>query len=129
MSLQSYLDYPVCEKVQALSDGVRVTHSVFVERSMPQRIDFSHEVAFELASIPEIQAIFTSQLVSPQSMFFVWMVVPKRDLDLYRKIFVREQAIMERFQPIQFDFTIMPSGDHDPRCLVTDPSAHLVYIR
>jgi hypothetical protein len=96
---------------------------------MLPRLDFSHEIAFELASVPEVQAVFTSQLKDRQQLFFVWAIVRNRDHDIYRKIFKVEQSIIDKQRPIQFDFTIMPSMGKDPRTLVTDPCARLVYIR
>jgi hypothetical protein len=110
-------------------DGLVSLHSAVTGELMLPRLDFSHEVAFELASVPEIQAVFTSQLKDRQQLFFVWAIVPNRDHEIYRKVFQVEQSIIDKQRPIQFDFTIMPSMGKDPRTMVTDPCARLVFIR
>jgi hypothetical protein len=129
------MQQPYCENTFSVNfpflapDGLRILHSAKMEKPMPLRIDFSHEVAFEIAAVPEVQAVFTSQLVNPDRQFFVWTIVPKRDLDLYRRIFQQEQSIIGKWSPLHFDFTIMPSDGKEPTALVTDPSARLAYIK
>lgn len=130
MRAQPYCENTLSVNTPILAPGeLRTVYSAKMEKPMLPRIDFSHEVAYELASIPEIQAVFTSQLLSPDHRFFVWTIVPRRDLDLYRRIFQREQSIVGRWKRFQFDFTIMPSEGKEPGALVTDPSARLAYIR
>jgi hypothetical protein len=96
--------------------------------NMP-RLDFSHRVALELASVPEVLAVFTSELNGRDCAFFVWVVVPERNYDVYEKIFQKQQSIIDQNIPLRFDFTIMPSRGKDPSGLITDPCARLVYLR
>lgn len=96
--------------------------------NMP-RLDFSHRIALELASVPEVQAVFTSELNGRDHAFFVWIVVPERDYGVYEKVFQKQQSVIDSNIPLRFDFTIMPSRGKDPGGLVTDPCARLVYLR
>jgi hypothetical protein len=130
MTPEIYLDY-VFERIDHIltPDGLVSLHSAVTGKLMLPRLDFSHEIAFELASVPEVEAVFTSQLKDRHQLFFVWAIVPNRDHEVYRKIFKVEQSIIDKRRPIEFDFTIMPSQGKDPRTLVTDPSARLVFIR
>lgn len=89
-------------------------------------LDFRYQVAFEIATVPDVQAVFTTEYAR---MFFVWIVVPNRDYDVYGRIFEIERSLIDRHTAVQFDFTIMPSNGSDPRTLVTDPQARLVYAR
>lgn len=93
--------------------------------AMPQ-LDFRHRIAFDLADVPEVQAVFTSEY---GKVFFVWTVVAERDLDLYTKIHEKERQIINANDSIQFDFTVMASRGKNPRTLVTDETAQLAFLR
>lgn len=93
--------------------------------AMPQ-LDFRNAVAFELAAIPEVEAVFTSEY---GKVFFVWTVVNERNQELYERLYEKERELIQANQAVQFDFTIMASRGHDPRVLVNDPSAKLAYAR
>lgn len=110
-------------------DGLVSLHSSVTGKPMLPRIDFSHEVGFAFGSISEVEAVYTSQLKGRDEMFFVWIVVPERDHGVYRRIFSKQQHVIDEHAPLRFDFTIMPSRGKDPAKLVTDPCARLVYLR
>lgn len=91
-----------------------------------QQLDFRYEVAFKIAKVPDVSAVFTSEY---SRFFFVWIIVPKRDEGVYRDIFCAEKSLIGEYDSIHFDFTIMPSGNKDPREMVTDPTAKLIFVR
>jgi hypothetical protein len=93
------------------------------------KLDFSHRIALEIASVGEVQAVFTSELNGSDHAFFVWIVVPERNYDVYNRIFQKQKSVIDENIPLTFDFTIMPSRGEDPSRLVTDPRARLVYLR
>lgn len=94
------------------------------------QLDFRHQVALQIAGVPEVQAVFTTEYGRENGrVFFVWTVVPDRKYEVYRRIYEKEREIIEAHAPLQFDFTIMPSRGRDPRTLISDPNALLVYVR
>jgi hypothetical protein len=99
--------------------------------NVEQGLDFRYEVAYSIARIPEVRAVFTSKHETSkcEPVFFVWIIVPERDYDVYERLFEVERSLINKEQGIQFDFTIMPCGDKDPRTMVTDPEARLIYVR
>jgi len=126
----SYSDNAISRNTSILTpDGLVSLHSSMTGKPMLPRIDFSHEVGFAFGSISEVEAVYTSQLRGPDEMFFVWIIVPERDRNVYRKIFNKQQHVIDEHVPLRFDFTIMPSRGTDPAKLVTDPCARLVYLR
>lgn len=94
-----------------------------------QHLDFRYEVAFRVARIPEVKAVFTSALGKNSPFFFVWIAVPERDERVYKEIFQAERSLIDDFGSVHFDFTIMPAGEKRPGQMVTDPTAELIFSR
>jgi hypothetical protein len=138
MSISCEDEYKVCSKespipVSLVSDGQFREQLVqpiptreLRSRPMTPQLDFKNRIAFDFASIPEVEAVFTSEY---SKVFFVWTVVKERSPELYRRIYDVERAVMDNNQSIAFDFTIMPANGNDPRLIVRDPLAKLAYLR
>jgi hypothetical protein len=123
-----YSDEPLTvgqDEVKSTIKSSRKVKTMQSRYAMP-KLDFRHNIAFELASVPEVEAVFTSEY---GKVFFVWTVVKERDAEVYQKLYGKEQQLIEVNDPIQFDFTIMPSYGHDPKSIITDPLAQLAYAR
>jgi hypothetical protein len=93
---------------------------------MVPQLDFKNRLAFDLATIPEVEAVYASEY---SKMVFVWTVVKERSSELYHRIYGIEQTVIEDNPSVAFDFTIMPANGHCPGLLVKDPLAKLVYLR
>jgi hypothetical protein len=72
------------------------------------RMDFRTEIAFRLASVPGVKAVYATEYDRGQ-ILFVWTVVDERDHDLYSKIYKQEKEIISSNENVQFDFTVLPS--------------------
>jgi|ERR1017187_3120141 hypothetical protein len=110
------------ESIVQSSRQVKTVQSVYTS---PQ-LDFRHRIAFDLASIPEVEAVFTSEY---GRVFFVWTVVKERSQEVYQQLYKKEQELIEANQPVQFDFTILASRGYDPKTVITDPLAQIAYAR
>ena len=90
--------------------------------------DLKDAVAFEIGySVPEVQAVFA--LLTDNRVLHVWAVVPTHDSAVYRKIYAKEKQIIRKFDSLDFDFNVVPSNGRDPRTLISDPEAHLAFLR
>lgn len=89
--------------------------------------DFSRQIASELASVPGVQAIYSTPY-DRGGVLFVWTIVADRDPDLYDRLYEKETQIIDSYEKVRFDFTVLPSRGKDPRSLILDPSAQLVYV-
>jgi hypothetical protein len=113
------------DEVKSTVSSSRKVKTIPSKYAMPQ-LDFRHKIAFELAAVPEVEAVFTSEY---GKVFFVWTVVKERNADVYQKLYGKEQQLIDANEPIQFDFTIMASNGHDPKSIITDPMAQIAYAR
>jgi hypothetical protein len=109
---------------QSTVKSVRKTNSIS-QYVVPQ-LDFRYRVAFALAEVPEVEAVFTSEY---GKVFFVWTIVRERTQAIYERLYEREQQLIGENEPVQFDFTIMASRGRDPRTIITDPMAQIAYLR
>lgn len=90
-------------------------------------LDVRYEVAFQIGqSVTEVQALFT-QLEG--RILRVWTIVPERNDVIYRKIYAKEKELIGSFDGMEFEFNIMPSVGRDPKVVISDPAASLVFAR
>ncbi len=71
--------------------------------------DFIH---FQMSFIPEVEKVFVSRH-NKGDVFRVLTIVNNRDRDLNRKIFAREEAIMDFYRHFRFDFHILARMNRD----------------
>jgi hypothetical protein len=84
-------------------------------------------VAFEIGhSVPQVQAVFT---LVEENCLRVWSIVPEHDRTTYRNIYAKEKQIIDQFDGVDFEFSVVSSHGRDPRTLIAAPGLHLAYIR
>lgn len=65
-------------------------------------------IAFQMSCIPEQKGVF---VFCDEGVYFVTVLVGKRDLVLNRRIFEREREIMHFYRQFRFDVSIIPVTD------------------
>jgi hypothetical protein len=96
-------------------------------RPQPYQLDFRHGIAFQLASIKGVRAVYATRYDHRDQVLFIWTVVSERQEDLYSEIYAIEEQLIDANPKVQFDFTVMPAYGKDPRSLIRDPTAQLIY--
>jgi hypothetical protein len=90
-------------------------------------LDVRYEVAFQIGeSVSEVQALFT-QLEG--RILRVWTIVSERNDAVYRKIYAKEKELIGSFEGMEFEFNVIPSIGRDPKEIISDPAARLVFAR
>ena len=86
--------------------------------------DLRDLIAFEFSQTPEIKYVYTA--FRENRVFYAWVIVDDFEESVRSRIYDREEAIIDAFPEIEFDFYIVPRMGRDVRDLIDD-SVHLTY--
>jgi hypothetical protein len=89
--------------------------------------DFRYEIALKLAAVPGVLAVYATEYDRGKVMF-IWTIVSERQDSLYRNVYKSEAEIVDSYRNIQFEFTVVPSQGKDPRLVIVDSAAALIYV-
>lgn len=106
--------------IEALQNTAQVP--TITTRNVVKPEDF---IWLELSMVPELERVFVGRR---GGSFDVMSVVNDRDIELRKRIFARERAIIEALPEYDFDFEILTRMGHDLGDLLTD-SEKPAYVR
>ena len=115
-----------CVFVNAKSDGEPVTKkldsdsgSLFIKgRSAVFTVNAEDLVRLQMSSIKEVEAVYVEP-APRRTGFHVFTIVNERNAEVRAKIYEREQAIMDEYKYLEFDFRIIARRNRDLTDLVS----------
>lgn len=128
MSLRAQNEAPV--ETLSNSSAITTTGSTKVWRSDSKRtMLLSPEVfiGLELSIVPQVQQVFVERIEQGKTMR-VMVMVTDRDAAVRRRVYAREQEIIDAHPQFDFDFYLHPLMGRDPSDVV-DGIGKLAYTR
>ena len=115
-----------CGFINAKSDGQPVSNKlgsdsggmVIKGRSATFTINAEDLVRLSMSSVQEIEAVFVEP-APRRTGFHVFTIVNERNPEVRAKIYEREQAIMDQYKTLEFDFRIIARRNRDMTDLIT----------
>ena len=81
-------------------------------------------IAFEFSLVRDVQYVFTA--FRENHVFYAWVVVDRFEEDVRNQIYNRQEAVIDEFPELEFDFYIISRMGRDIGDLI-DTSAQLTY--
>jgi hypothetical protein len=109
--------------------GPQYTGSGRCVRNDTQKIFISPEVfvGLELSIVPEVEQVYVERIESGKTMR-VMIMVRDRDSEVRRRVYAREQEIIDAHPQLEFDFYLHPLMGRNPADVV-DGIGKLAYRR
>ncbi|MCK4578166.1 MAG: hypothetical protein KAU50_05205 [Candidatus Marinimicrobia bacterium] len=77
--------------------------------------DMKHYLAQNLYLIPGVLKVLSKL---DKNIFFVWVIIQERNIDLQEKVYEVEDKLIEMFPEFEFDFYTIYSNGRDPDILI-----------
>ncbi len=74
-----------------------------------------HYLAQNLYLIPGVLKVLSKL---DKNIFFVWVIIQERNIDLQEKVYEVEDKLIEMFPEFEFDFYTIYSNGRDPDILI-----------
>lgn len=78
------------------------------------------------AAAPEVAAVFA---FVERNICHIWTVVTASVPEIRKRVYEREQSLIEKYADLEFDFNILASHGQDPKRVIVDPELELAYLR
>lgn len=118
-----------CVFVNAKSDGQPITKKLdsgsrMVHATGRSAFTVNPEdlVRLQMSSVAEVESVFVER-APRRAGFHVFTVVNERNPQVRAKIYEREQAIMDEYKNLEFDFRIIARRNRDLKDIITDLGA------
>jgi hypothetical protein len=108
---------PINKKLDSDSRGVRTTG-----RSAVFTVNAEDLVRLEMSSVDEVESVFVEP-APRRAGFHVFTIINERNPDVRAKIYRCEQAIMDEYKNLEFDFRIIARRNRDLKDIITDLGA------
>jgi hypothetical protein len=82
------------------------------------RINPEDLIRLEMSFVPEVESVFVEP-APRRGGFHVFTIVNERDPDVRARIYRREQAIMDEYKNMEFDFRIIARRNRDLKDIVS----------
>jgi hypothetical protein len=120
-SAEFVLDSSVCLNTPIPGEAQKRLRNDSQLRSQPYtkfRINPEELIRLEMSFVDDVESVFVEP-APRRTGFHVFTVVNERNPDVRAQIYKREQAIMDDFKNLEFDFRIIARRDRDLKDIVT----------